>query len=121
MWTQKDVQFSMRKDSFTVRVGRQKWSSQLGGTMVIYFLLGFHYSLLKISVEPLSRMPGFLMLDFPAEIEGEKVADHENFVIEPFISLCKSPGYENVQVIAAGSAFKGLQEAMRHQFTEVWT
>jgi hypothetical protein len=121
MWTQKDVQFSIRKDGFTVRVGRQKWSSQLGGTMVIYFLLGYHYSLLKISKEPLSRMPGFLMLDFPAEIEGEKVADHENFVIEPFIPLSKSPGYENVQVIAAGSAFKGLQGANRHQFAEVWT
>ena len=121
MWTQKDVQFSIRKDGFTVRVGRQKWSSQLGGTMVIYFLLGYHYSLLKISNEPQSRMPGFLMLDFPAEIEGEKVADHENFVIEPFISLSKSPGYENVQVIAAGSAFQGLQGANRHQFTEVWT
>jgi len=39
MWTQKDVQFGIRKDGFTVRVGRQKWSSQLGGTMVIYFLL----------------------------------------------------------------------------------
>ncbi len=71
--------------------------------MVIYFLLGYHYSLLKISKDQLSRMPGFLMLDFPAEIEGEKVADHENFVIEPFISLSNSPGYENVQVIAAGS------------------
>lgn len=60
--------------------------------MVIYFLLAYHYSLPKISKEPLSRMPGFLMLNFPAEIEGEKVADHENFVIEPLISLSKSPG-----------------------------
>lgn len=121
MWTQKDVQFSIRKDGFTVRVGRQNWTSQLGGTMVIYFLLGYHYSLLKLSKEPQSRMPGFMMLDFPAEIEGEKVADHENFVIEPFVSLCNSSGFENVQVIAAGSAFKGLQGVSRHQFTEVWT
>ena len=120
MWTQKDIQFSLRKDGFAVRVGRQRWSSQLGGTMVIYFLLAYHYSLLKMSIEAWSRIPGFLMLDFPAEIEGEKVADHENFVIEPFIALCERKGYENVQVIAAGSAFKGLRGANRHHFGLVW-
>jgi hypothetical protein len=83
-------------------------------------MLAYHYSLLKMSREPWSRMPGFLMLDFPAELEGEKVADHENFVIEPFIALCEKEGYENVEVIAAGSAFQGLQGAHRHRFVKVW-
>jgi hypothetical protein len=120
MWSQNDIQFRITRDGFVVRVGRQRWSSQLGGTMVIYFLLAYHYALLKMSKEPWSRIPGFLMLDFPAEIEGEKVADHENFVIEPFISLCEKKGYENVEVIVAGSDFMGLRGAHKHQFAEVW-
>ncbi len=120
MWTQKEIQFSVKKDSFSVRVGRQKWSSQLGGTMTIYFFLAYHFSLLKLSANPQSRFPPFLIIDFPPEIEGEKVADHENFVIEPFVELCKMDGYQHVQVIAAGSAFKGLQGVHRQTLTEVW-
>ncbi len=121
MWTQKDIQFSVKKDSFTVRVGRQKWTSQLGGTMTIYFFLAYHYSLLKLSADSRSRIPAFLIIDFPPEIEGEKVADHENFVIEPFVDLCKTGGFQDVQVIAAGSAFKGLEGVHRQALTEVWT
>jgi hypothetical protein len=120
MWTQKDIQFSVKKDSFSVRVGHQKWSSQLGGTMTIYFFLAYHFSLLKLSANPQSRFPSFLIIDFPPEIEGEKVADHENFVIEPFVELCKKIDYQHVQVIAAGSAFKGLQGVHRQILTEVW-
>ncbi|MFN0019490.1 MAG: hypothetical protein ACKVP0_14615 [Pirellulaceae bacterium] len=121
MWTQKEIQFSIKKDSFSVRVGRQKWASQLGGTMTIYFFLAYHYTLLKLTPHIQSRYPGFIMLDFPPEIEGEKVADHENFVLEPFVKLCKSRGYENCQIIAAGSAFKGLQGVHRQALKEVWT
>jgi DNA repair ATPase RecN len=120
MWTQRDIQFSVRKDSFSVRVGRQKWSSQLGGTMTIYFFLAYHYALLTLSASAESRVPPFLIVDFPPEIEGEKVADHENFVIEPFVALCKREKYKHVQIIAAGSAFKGLQGVHRQTLSEVW-
>jgi len=120
MWTQKEIHYSVKRDSFNVRVGRQKWSSQLGGTMTIYFFLAYHYSLLKLSADPESRIPPFLTIDFPPEIEGEKVADHENFVIEPFVALCKMDEYKHAQVIAAGSAFKGLEGVHRQTLTEVW-
>ncbi len=120
MWTQRDIQFSIRKDSFNARVGRQKWSSQLGGTMTIYFFLAYHYTLLKLSSVQESRIPSFLVLDFPPEIEGEKVADHENFVIEPFVSLCQQEKYKRAQIIAAGSAFKGLQGVHRQTLSTVW-
>src|SRR5262249_17517329 len=89
MWTQLGIEFNVRKDTFNVRVGRQKWSSQLGGTMTIYFFLAYHYTLLKLTNDEQARYPGFVMLDFPPEIEGEKVADHENFVLEPFVTLCR--------------------------------
>ncbi len=120
MWTQKDIQFNIKENSFNIRVGRQKWSSQLGGTMTIYFFLAYQYALLKLSSQPQSRVPPFLMIDFPPEIEGEKVADHENFVIEPFVELCEKAGYGDVQVIAAGSAFKGLEGVHRETLTKAW-
>jgi hypothetical protein len=120
MWTQKDIQFRVKEDSFKIRVGSHRWSSQLGGTMTIYFFLAYHYSLLKLSAQAESRCPPFLMLDFPPEIEGEKVADHENFVIEPFVELCSESDYGDAQVIAAGSAFKGLTGVHRETLSSVW-
>lgn len=120
MWTQGRIEVTLNKDSFRLRVNRHKWESQLGGTMRIYFLLAYHYSLLKLSSEEGSRVPGFLLLDFPATIEGEQVAGHENFAIEPFITLCKKDEYSHVQVIAAGSAFDGLTGTKRMRLEHVW-
>ncbi|MEK6260983.1 MAG: hypothetical protein AABP62_20475 [Planctomycetota bacterium] len=121
IWNQDPIRFFLKKDSFRVRVGREKWEAQLGGTMTIYFLLAYHYSLLKLSASEKGRIPGFLMLDFPAEIiEADTVADHENFVIEPFVKLCQNKGYEHVQVLVAGSAFQGLRGAHRNELTVEW-
>src|SRR5690606_18949065 len=78
MWTQGRIELKLRKDNFKLRVNAHKWDSGLGGTMRIYFLLAYHYSLLKLSADPESRVPGFVLLDFTATIEGEQVADHEN-------------------------------------------
>ncbi len=121
MWTQGRIDLTLKKDSFRLRVNKQKWQSHLGGTMKIYFLLAYHYSLLKLSSQVGTRVPGFVLLDFPPTIEGEQVADHENFAIEPFIELCKKPEYSHVQVIAAGSAFKGLTGAKRITLDHVWS
>ena len=121
MWSQQPITFRISKNDFNIRVGRQKWQSQLGATMTIYFLLAYHFALLKLSINQESRIPGFLILDLPAEVEGEKVADKENFVIEPFIQLCKLPEFIAAQVITAGSAFQGLQGVHRIELDQVWT
>ena len=120
MWTQGEIQFTLQKNGFRLRVHGHKWGAQLGGTMKIYFLLAYHYALLKLSADQGSRVPNFLLLDFPATIEGEQVADHENFAIEPFIKLCRKPEYAQVQVIAAGSAFEGFIGAKRIKLDHVW-
>lgn len=120
MWTQKPITFRIGRTDFQITVGKQKWQSQLGGTMTIYFLLAYHYALLKLSNLPTSKVPGLLILDLPAEVEGEKVADKENFVIEPFISLCKQPDFSSTQIIVAGSAFQGLGGVRRIELKEVW-
>ena len=121
MWTQQQIAVQISKYDFSIRVGRQKWQSQLGGTMTIYFLLAYHFALLRLSAKESSRIPGFLILDLPAEVEGEKVADKENFVLEPFIRLCGEPEYSDVQIIAVGSAFQGLEGVHRKELREVWT
>lgn len=60
------------------------------------------------------------MFELPGEVEGKKVADKENFVIEPFIELCSREGFEDLQVIATGSAFEGLEGVHRIDLSEVW-
>jgi DNA repair exonuclease SbcCD ATPase subunit len=120
MWTQQRISFRISRSDFSIRVGRQRWRSQLGGTMTIYFLLAYHFSLLKLSAVETSKIPSFLILDLPAEVEGEKVGDKENFVIEPFISLCGQPEFADAQIIVAGSAFQGLGGVRRIEMKEVW-
>jgi hypothetical protein len=120
MWSQKAIAFRISRSDFSFKVGRQKWQSQLGGTMTIYFLLAYHFALMKLSAMECSKATSFLMLDLPAEVEGEKVADKENFVIEPFISLCKEEGFGSAQIIVAGSAFQGLKGVHRINLKEMW-
>jgi predicted nucleic acid-binding Zn-ribbon protein len=120
MWTQQSITFRIGRSDFSIKAGKQKWQSQLGGTMTIYFLLAYHYALLELSKQQESKVPGFLILDLPAEVEGEKVADKENFVIEPFIALTKQPEFNGGQIIVAGSAFQGLGGVRRIELKEVW-
>ena len=67
------------------------------------------------------HFPGFLVLDFPAELEdGSSIKDKENFVVEPFVDLLALDGYHNCQMIAAGGAFEGLKGANRIEFSKIW-
>ena len=88
---------------------------------MLYFLLAYHYGLMSLTSVPECRYPGFVMLDFPAEmIDGSSVADKENFVLEPFIRLLNQDGMEGMQLIAAGSAFEGIEEVNRIELREIW-
>jgi hypothetical protein len=120
IWKQLPIRFNLTKHDVRMRVGKQRWDDQLGETNTIYFLLAYHYALLASSNYEHSRYPKFLMIELPGEVEGKKVADKENFVIEPFIELCKKEGFEDLQVIATGSSFENLKGAHRIELTEVW-
>ncbi|MEJ7708519.1 MAG: hypothetical protein WKF84_01350 [Pyrinomonadaceae bacterium] len=92
-WTQEEINFRVDDSRFSVKVGRSNWESKLGGTLTLYFLISYHYALMSLTLRPECNYPGFLLLDFPAELEdASSVADKENFVIEPFISLLGQPG-----------------------------
>lgn len=118
-WTQDRVDVRLRERGFNIRVGKNDWRVKLGGTLSLYFLIAYHYSLFTLSRSSVSHFPGLCILDFPAELNGMKVSDAENFVLEPFVRLFAS-GTSQGQVIAAGSSFAGLEGASRISLEKVW-
>lgn len=120
-WTQKEVRVRLDEKRFRFLVGDRRWNSQLGGTLSLYFLIAYHYSLMSLVPHAGCHFPGFIALDFQAELEdGSSVADKENFVLEPFIELLATKEYAGCQVIAAGAAFENLVGAHRIEFTKIW-
>ncbi len=121
LWAQKDVRMLLNDRGFDFHVGDRSWRSKLGGTSTLFFLIAYHYGLLSLSGTPGRHYPGFLVLDFPAELDdGTRVRDQENFVLEPFVELLAEDSEAAGQVIAAGSSFEGLVGANRVEFTRVW-
>lgn len=120
-WTQAAVAAQLDDRKLRINVGDQRWQSKLGGTLTLYFLISYHYALMSLSNNPQCHYPGLLILDFPAELEdGSSVADKENFVVEPFVSLLQQPDYRPAQVIAAGVAFENLEGAHRIELSRIW-
>jgi len=120
-WTQKEVRARLDEKRFRFLVGDRRWNSQLGGTLSLYFLISYHYSLMSLADKEGCHFPGFVALDFQAELEdGPSVADRENFVLEPFIELLATEKYLGCQVIAAGAAFENLEGAHRIEFKKIW-
>ncbi len=120
-WTQKAVRVRLDEKRFRFLVGDRLWNRQLGGTLSLYFLIAYHYSLMSLSNKDEFHFPGFLALDFQAELEdGSSVADKENFVLEPFIELLATEQYSGYQLIAAGASFDNLLGANRIELSKIW-
>lgn len=120
-WTQAEVLFRLNDRKFNVKVGGNNWTSKLGGTLTLYFLISYHYALMSLVTHSQCNYPGFLLLDFPAELEdASSVADKENFVIEPFVTLLAQKEMGLAQVIAGGSSFENLEGANRIEFSKIW-
>jgi hypothetical protein len=120
-WTQDEVRVRLDERRFRFLVGDRRWNSQLGGTLSLYFLIAYHYALMSLADKEGCHFPGFVALDFQAELEdGPSVADRENFVLEPFIELLVTEPYSGCQVIAAGAAFENLVGAHRIEFSKIW-
>ncbi|MFO1043284.1 MAG: hypothetical protein U0941_15935 [Planctomycetaceae bacterium] len=120
-WTQDEVRVRLDERRFRFLVGDRRWNSQLGGTLSLYFLIAYHYSLMSLADKEGCHFPGFVALDFQAELEdGPSVADRENFVLEPFIELLATEPYCGCQLIAAGASFENLVGAHRIEFGKIW-
>lgn len=119
-WTQKEPKVILDERKARFLVGDRKWDTQLGGTLSLYYLLAYHYALMGLVKIDSCHFPGFLALDFPAELDGASTRDTENFAVEPFVTLLAADGLQSCQVIAAGAAFENLKGANRIEFTKVW-
>jgi hypothetical protein len=120
-WTNRDdIAITLTDRTFKARIGHSRWRASVGGTLSLYFLLSYHYALMKLAAMEHCNYPGYCILDLPAELEGANVADNENFVIEPFVRLLAGEGFVGSQLIIAGSAFDGLEGATRIELDEVW-
>ena len=120
-WTKGKVSFKIKDRSFDAFVSGDPWSTALGATSRVLFLLSYHYGLLSLSGQGNFFYPGLVILDFPVQLaDGTSIADKENYLIEPFISLLKIPEYNDAQFIAAGRAFEGLVDINRIELNHVW-
>jgi len=121
LWDLGRTKWRIKERTFDVQIGDSSWTSKLGGTLTLYFLIAYHYALLSLTNTPPFHYPGFLVLDFQAKLDdGTIVKDEENFILEPFVNLLNQEHMKSSQVIAAGAAFEGLDGANRIELEHVW-
>ena len=119
-WNHSRISLDIKKGGFKFRVGPEKWSSQLGGTHKIFFLMAYSYALLSLTGREHFFYPGLLLLDFPADtVDQETIGGSENYLVEPFIELCNEIE-QPVQTIVAGRSFTGLETSHCHELTTVY-
>lgn len=120
-WTKGKVSLKLKDRSFDAFVAGDPWSTALGATSRVLFLLSYHYGLLSLSWKENFLYPGLVILDFPVQLaDGTSIADKENYLIEPFINLCTKADCKKVQFIAAGRAFEGLVDINRVELNHIW-
>lgn len=120
-WTKGKVVFKIKDRGFDAFVAGGQWSSEIGATSKVLFLISYHYGLLSLSGKNNFLYPGLVILDFPVQLaDGTSIADKENYLIEPFINLLKKSDYNDAQFIAAGRAFEGLLGINRVELNHIW-
>lgn len=108
-WPHKRPTVRVGEKDFVIKVNEAKWSKAVGATSKLYFLFAYHYGLLALTNNESCHYPGLLIIDFPPELPNtELILFTENYVVEPFIDLCKK-SEKSMQVIIAGNSFKDLE------------
>jgi outer membrane murein-binding lipoprotein Lpp len=117
-WQHGPVRLTLAERSFKLQVGQKPWTS-VGGTSFGIVLLAYHYTLLKLSGRDGYYYPGLALIDFPMTLaDGMTVADKENYLIEPFVTLFTS--CPTFQLLVCGRSFENLQGVHRITLTTVW-
>ena len=108
-WNQQGrINLLINEKGFEFYIGQTKWSSP-GGTTKLYFLFAYHYGLLSLTGQAGYHYPGLLIMDFPAALpDGESLRRAENYLVQPFVALCKASAVK-MQVIIAGQSFEDLE------------
>lgn len=119
IWLHSHVNVDISRSNLSLRVGRQRWSTALGGTDSLYFLMAYHYGLMTLSAKAGTHYPGLSIIDVPGEFSGEAVADKENFIVQPFIDLLRRDEFAGAQLIITGASFTNLSGAHFQRLTHV--
>lgn len=119
-WSQPEAALWLTDRQFRFTVGGDRWTSRLGGTLTLYFLLAYQFALLSLSNTAPYNYPGFTVLDMPAELPDIELTDLENFAVEPFARLLESDRMAGCQAIVAGSSFQDLAGANKIELTRVF-
>jgi energy-coupling factor transporter ATP-binding protein EcfA2 len=113
-WDHGRISFAFRERDFQVRVKGRRWDTQIGATSQALVLFAYHYGLMSLVAASRFNYPGLVIIDFPVQLaDGTSVADKENYLVEPFVKLCRDIEVQECQLIAASRAFEGLQGANR--------
>ncbi len=118
-WTHGPVRFQINERSFKLNIGAVSWS-KVGASSGGLVVLGYHYSLLKLSGQEGYNYPGLALIDFPMTLaDGASIAGKENYLVEPFVSLAKAN--PAIQVVICGRSFRALKGVNRIALNRVWT
>lgn len=120
-WRHNPVRIDIYRTSFSIKVGVRRWSTVLGGTDTLYFLMAYHYGLLTLSAKNCRHYPGLSIIDVPGEFSGKAIEDKENFIVQPFVDLLSREEYQGCQLIITGASFSGLEKVTRQELRHVHT
>jgi len=101
-WRHGIVNMVCTRSYISLRIDNNFWSTILGGTDSLYFLLSYHYGLLHASISNGFNIPSLFVIDLPPDIYGNDLLKNESFVMQPFVELLSDPAYEHCQVIFSG-------------------
>jgi hypothetical protein len=120
-WTKGKISVKLTEKAFYVSIREADLAAQVGATSKAIVIFSYHYALLKLSADATRNYPGLVIIDFPLTLgEGERLADAENYLVEPFSRLCSALNMRHTQFIAAGRAFEHLDDANQIKLTGIY-
>lgn len=119
IWPHGRVHFNIDDRKFSFKVGDVNWTA-ISALNQEYFLIAYHYGLMSLSTKETLNFPGLLILDFPPQLgEDKKSQNALDYIVKPFISLCKKQK-QTTQVIFAGKTLSAMPKTNVNKLTEIW-
>ena len=111
-WKTGRISIRLRRESFELFLDGQPWTIRAGGTANYIVQIAYHYALFSLTKDNRYNYPGFLVIDFPPHFaKANDLRGSENYLLKPFVTLCRKKEMIGAQVIIAGRAFDNLAGA----------
>lgn len=120
-WNQGRATVKLSERYARFEVDGSDWNSKLGGNYRCIFLMAYHYSLLRLTSDPICHYPGLTIIDFPPNPAEQLGASKTlNYLLPPFIELLKRPEMEESQLIIASRELRQVEGANNITLTKQW-